>query len=425
MIYAIKSEYKQTGTVADEYSFIENAIANMHQTLGELNESAERYKTSLKKLYLLRLSIDADINKSEISEIMDFLTLNQKNTLFLVCVLAPGILSGFENIDVNGVLYSIKVGSQNFEIYPLETSDGTHIVLFSWNSSSNSEAELQIPYLEILKLLGEASRIYRDKNSQELFIGTGSIAEHAGNISRSYKEALSSLEFAKLFNKRDIIIYGDISEKPFEAFYYPFELEANLLRSLKNGDYSGIHQALESIKVENLHKRALDLTSARCLFYKLHSTFIKGAGLLNRQLESIDGTPDIFSIEGLILHIDTVFKQLCPTVKAVDDTTMRIREYIDLNYLNPSLSLAHISEEFGVSTYYISRIFQNDTEAGFLDFINTRKVEFAANLLKSTNYPLAQISETSGFSNLYTFIRVFKRYKGTTPGNFRQAKKPH
>lgn len=57
---------------------------------------------------------------------------------------------------------------------------------------------------------------------------------------------------------------------------------------------------------------------------------------------------------------------------------------------------------------------------GLLDYINQYRVKKAAAALGSTQDSIQKIAENCGFLNCNTFIRVFKKYEGVTPGRYRE-----
>lgn len=97
----------------------------------------------------------------------------------------------------------------------------------------------------------------------------------------------------------------------------------------------------------------------------------------------------------------------------------QIREYIDQNFANPDMGLALLSQEFSMSSAYLSRFIKAELGAGILDYVNKRRVEEACHLLKETNLTVKQIAQAVGYISDITFIRVFKQYEGTTPGKYR------
>ena len=74
---------------------------------------------------------------------------------------------------------------------------------------------------------------------------------------------------------------------------------------------------------------------------------------------------------------------------------------------------------------YLSKVFKKSFGVGVLEYINKLRIEKSKQMLIDTNLSLLQISESIGYISDITFIRIFKRYEGTTPGKFREAMSPN
>lgn len=98
----------------------------------------------------------------------------------------------------------------------------------------------------------------------------------------------------------------------------------------------------------------------------------------------------------------------------------QINSYIMEHYLEPYLNAGAVADAFEMSPSNITRLFKKYKRTGFLEYVNTLRVEKAKSLLNSTNYTLAEISVMVGYTNTVTMTRAFKRCTGTTPGNFRK-----
>lgn len=97
----------------------------------------------------------------------------------------------------------------------------------------------------------------------------------------------------------------------------------------------------------------------------------------------------------------------------------RAMELIRDGYGDSSLSLESISEKLGLTAPYLSRIFAEHQPPGFLDYLNRYRLEQAKDLLMETEETVGDIGLRVGFNSPQSFIRVFKRYEGETPGQFR------
>lgn len=99
----------------------------------------------------------------------------------------------------------------------------------------------------------------------------------------------------------------------------------------------------------------------------------------------------------------------------------RAIQCINENY-NEDISLEWVSEQINISPQYISMLFKQDFGENFLSYLNRIRVEKAKHFLgdKQTFYKINTIGEMVGFNNVNTFMRVFKKYTGMTPGKYRE-----
>ncbi|MDZ7741706.1 MAG: helix-turn-helix domain-containing protein [Bacteroidota bacterium] len=91
-------------------------------------------------------------------------------------------------------------------------------------------------------------------------------------------------------------------------------------------------------------------------------------------------------------------------------------------YRNRELKIVDLSRQLLTNRSYISRIINNDFESTFSDFVNKYRIEEVKKLLRNETtlkYSLEYLSEKAGFGSLHSFIRVFKKSEGITPGKYR------
>jgi two-component system response regulator YesN len=102
----------------------------------------------------------------------------------------------------------------------------------------------------------------------------------------------------------------------------------------------------------------------------------------------------------------------------------QVRAYVSEHYADPDLSLTHISEAFEVNIKTLSRIFKEEIGEKFVDYLARARIEHAKRLLTETTESVQKISAESGYLSSMSFIRVFKKLVGMTPGDFRKEHKP-
>ncbi len=93
--------------------------------------------------------------------------------------------------------------------------------------------------------------------------------------------------------------------------------------------------------------------------------------------------------------------------------------YIEEHYSDSMLSLASVGEKCGISGGYLSRLFAQYYHENFTDYLNRFRVERAGLLLSQTSMTIAEVGLRTGFNSPQNFSRVFKKYKNTTPSQYR------
>ncbi|MEJ5188141.1 response regulator [Treponema sp. J25] len=99
---------------------------------------------------------------------------------------------------------------------------------------------------------------------------------------------------------------------------------------------------------------------------------------------------------------------------------VRARRYIREHYRDPSLNLQEIAQYVGVSKNHLSWEYGRETGESLSSYIAKIRIEAAKQLLATTDLKIYEIAEQTGFENVETFCRVFKRITGTNPRKFGQ-----
>ena len=98
---------------------------------------------------------------------------------------------------------------------------------------------------------------------------------------------------------------------------------------------------------------------------------------------------------------------------------VRAIDYV-ICHLHNRISLEETAERLKISSSYLSRLFKKETRIAFGEYVNKLKIEEAASLLLYTEYTDTEISSLLGFSSQSYFIKIFKKYTGTTPKKYKK-----
>lgn len=90
------------------------------------------------------------------------------------------------------------------------------------------------------------------------------------------------------------------------------------------------------------------------------------------------------------------------------------------NHLHEPISVQDLADLADLSPGYLSTLFKSEMGESISEYIMSKKMEAARNMLRYTDDSYAEISSTLNFSSQSHFIRVFKAYNGETPKRFRE-----
>ncbi|MGG1553975.1 AraC family transcriptional regulator [Paenibacillus ferrarius] len=94
-------------------------------------------------------------------------------------------------------------------------------------------------------------------------------------------------------------------------------------------------------------------------------------------------------------------------------------ERIDLS-ISEDLSLSSLASAGNISAAHLSRSFKQHTGLTMSEYVTTKRMLFAAELLRQTDLSLSEIASRCGIHSLTHFHRIFKRTLGQTPAKYKQ-----
>lgn len=99
-------------------------------------------------------------------------------------------------------------------------------------------------------------------------------------------------------------------------------------------------------------------------------------------------------------------------------TIKKALDYINDNYCR-DISLNEVAQYTNVTSYYLSRLFAKETGKNFVDYLIEIRIQKAKKLIKEDNYKTYEIAEMVGIKDPHYFSKLFKRYTGVTPTEYR------
>lgn len=105
----------------------------------------------------------------------------------------------------------------------------------------------------------------------------------------------------------------------------------------------------------------------------------------------------------------------------VDSIFARIAKYIDQHYAE-DLTIEQLARQFYISPYHLSHMFRLKTGYSLKQYTLRRRIGEAQIRLIQTQDSIQTISEAVGFEDASYFSRIFSKYIGMTPTEYRKYK---
>lgn len=107
---------------------------------------------------------------------------------------------------------------------------------------------------------------------------------------------------------------------------------------------------------------------------------------------------------------------------SVNSVAQRVQEYVDAEYCSNHISLESVAAHVHKTSAYISRVFKNELGCNFTDYLTEKRMHLAVELLKEPDSKIYSIAEQCGYADTSNFIRVFKKFYGISPAEYRAVR---
>ncbi|REK62493.1 MAG: DNA-binding response regulator [Cohnella sp.] len=263
--------------------------------------------------------------------------------------------------------------------------------------------------------------------------GIGRIRDRISNLSSSYLEAISALDYRFLLGKNRIIAIDDVEKGRNRHRNGYAEWEKKLISAMKTGD----EKAFAARIAEWIEQLKETLPSAEKGYASIQRFLVSVMNLIEETgygeeafeaarpfahiltLKTLDDIKDWLTDLGL-----AVIRQMeCLRSNEAHSHLRRAEAFIRENYSDPGLSLQHAAQKACMSMNYFSAMFKQYSGETFVEYLTRIRLEKAKELLAGTALKTYEIAERVGYEDPQYFSVIFKRNVGMTPKEFRAAAK--
>lgn len=133
------------------------------------------------------------------------------------------------------------------------------------------------------------------------------------------------------------------------------------------------------------------------------------------QQDAFAELPLLDETQPFVFYHDRATTQLDHRARLVAQVQEYIREHLDQR-----LSLSDVAAVFNFSPNYLSQLFAQNSESGFVEFVTSTRIAAAKSLMASTDLKIYEISDRIGFESAFYFSKVFKKLEGVSPREYMQ-----
>lgn len=261
--------------------------------------------------------------------------------------------------------------------------------------------------------------ILRDSQIQKKYLGLSKVYTGCEHFQRSYLEAIDKMGYST-----DLEIKEEKLSRTYNIYEDLNELCSVLISDFLREDRSALEKKISYYYLYLLYLEPKKiLTSVRAFnksFLLYFNREFKTKFTLEDKTNEISLNP-LNPYENLHEELLGFIHIMISRSSNIDQETSnklakKAMSFISLNYTKP-ITLKHVADHVGVSTFYVSKILNTHLSKNFTDLIMDLRIEKAKELLLNDN-KVKEISGILGFQSQSYFGKVFKKKTGYSPSEF-------
>ncbi len=205
-------------------------------------------------------------------------------------------------------------------------------------------------------------------------------------------------------------------------------IENRLIVFVKSGQYQNLDLFVPALPCdeENLSEVKIYLIGFNALLKKTaeySSVSLQDTAYLSAKIISkINDLDYISDFSGIIKEICISYCELVGSLSHFKYSTPVNRAIIKINSnLSDDLSLHTLAKFNNISAAHFSSLFKNETGVTLTEYVNVKRINYAKELLSTSNLKIKDISSMCGIGDDNYFIKLFKKYENMTPKEFRDS----
>lgn len=266
----------------------------------------------------------------------------------------------------------------------------------------------------------------RDKDHYLVTVAVSSTFGAGADFNRAYTQASNRVKQAGLRDETEMIW----EDAPHGShFGFAVEQEREFYANMQEGNGAACGQLIHRLLEHKSGKAAFRIqlrafaqdTAAKIL--KLTDKAKVDSVRSEPLLALVAGLEECYTLDDYRRFFDRFVTVASDSIKLKRDEKDPVVEffadYLESHYAE-DLSLDSVADRMNMSSNYLSAYIKEKTGTNFSDHLNKVRIRQAKEMLYGTSLSVQDIGERIGYRNVTSFIRMFKKITGLTPGDFRK-----
>lgn len=434
LVSVIEELPRELDNLDDEYRMIHHSLESLIQSNQDLQNRLLVQRPIMEMNFLRGLIEGRFHNQERIQSYMEYINILFKEKYYVVAIIKIQEeeelitrLALDETIIMKAMIYDYLQDHVLMDYYICDAREGELVLIINNDHIQGSKEDENLT----TALEGLYSHILEEFRTR-LSFGIGGKVDNLMDLHKSYKQAEKAYCYQQYHQRSLFAFYTEIPQHQ-KGFYYPLEVEIELVNALKSGKSEQLKSVLRRIFDENFVKCQLSLNKRRQLIHLMKGTILREIDEkymneeINEVLIKMNNSDNVDEIFNCVIRLHTLMSERIAKNKESKRAGLikDIKEFMRNHYQESELTLSHVADEFKYSEAYIYQFFKEELGQTYSTYLEQLRLNRACHLLVSSQTSIAQISETVGYNNDTTFRRAFKRVKGVTPSAYKISRTIH
>ncbi len=387
--------------------FLYDVIYEINTSKSEILEKLELFNIKLESFIVLIVQQDADESNHKFTNQYD-------RHLYQF-----GIINNFS-----------EVFFDKFEVISITLND-TGIAFLVMPHSGNTEDVFEVIDRKCTYLQDIISNCF----GFTVTIAVSSQGTKAEELLNKYKECREALEHKIYLGNNSIIYQGDVNTFfKYDDHSILEKLQKALIEGIKSGNSQMVTEKLNEIYAYIKSNESVNIKFVKSfcqntvtMISNIRMTLSSADNEKKNEADDLSGAFTLIeksdSFDELHVILCEIANNITSKINSYNNKSIRLVlrkaiEYMKTHY-HEQVTLNEVAEHTFVSTYYISRMFKREMGINFVDYLNEIRIEKAKKMLKDVRFKTYEVAERVGIPDAHYFSKMFKKYVGVTPTEFR------